>query len=244
MKSHPLKAGVLLALASLFAGSAFAEDPPVDGWKTESRAGVVLTSGNTDTSTLNFGDETTYRFAENLVKLKALYLYQKSAGVISGKSWSLGLRYERILTERLNVFLGETIEGDRFAGVNQRYSTDLGAKYSLVKEDALTWFAELGYRYTKENLLLVQRKLHYARAYTEIEKKFSPTVSGKYWLEYLPNFTRSTDWQLNTELSLSAAISSIFSVQSAYLLKYDHELNAPGLVNTDKIFTTSLVAKF
>jgi len=243
MQFPSLKACALLALA-IFAGPAFAEDPPVDGWKTESRAGIVLTSGNTDTSTLNFGDETIYRFGQNLAKLKALYLYQKNADVISGKSWSLGLRYERILSDRLNVFLGETVEGDRFAGVNQRYSTDVGVKYSLVKEDRLTWFAELGYRYTKENLILVHRTQHYARAYTEIEKKLSPTVSAKYWLEYLPNFTSSTDWQLNTEASLSAAISSLFSVQSAYLLKYDHELNAPGLVKTDKIFTTSLVAKF
>ncbi|MBS1964099.1 MAG: DUF481 domain-containing protein [Bdellovibrionales bacterium] len=244
MKLHSLKVLALVAITSFAFGTAFAEDPPKDGWKTESQAGVVMTSGNTETSTLSFGDETTYRFESNLLKLKAAYLYQKSSNTITGKSWSLGLRYERVLTEKLNAFVGETVEGDRFAGVNQRYSTDLGAKYQLIKEDELNWFVEGGYRYTKENLTLVERKLHYARAYTEIEKKFSPTVSAKYWLEYLPNFTDSDDWQLNTELSLSAALNSIFSLKSAYLLKYDNQINAPGLVKTDKIFTTSLVAKF
>jgi putative salt-induced outer membrane protein len=232
------------AIVGSYCISAFAEDPPKDGWATESQAGVVVTSGNTDTSTLSFGDETGYRFSENLARLKAAYLYQKSAGVVSGKSWSLGLRYERVLTEKLSAFLGETAEGDLFSGVRQRYSTDLGGKYQLVKEDLFSWFAELGYRYTRENLLTVSRSLNYARLYTELEKKFSATVSAKYWIEYLPNFTDSTDWQLNTELSLSAALSSIFSVKSAYQIKYDNEVNAPGLVKTDRVLTTSLVAKF
>ncbi len=240
--SLPFVFVLFLGLASL----AVAADPapPVDGWKNESQAGVVLTSGNTDTTTETVGEIASYQFGANVVKFTGSYLYQKSAGIVSGKSWSLGLRYERILNEKLSIFLGETVEGNRFIGLNQRYSTDIGAKYSLVKEDAFTWFAEGGYRYTKENLILVSRGLHYARVYTELEKKFSPTVSMKYWIEYLPNFTVSQDWQLNTELSLSAAISSIFSVKSAYLLKYDNQINAPGLVKTDKTFTTSLVAKF
>jgi putative salt-induced outer membrane protein len=229
-------------LASLtVASTAFAAD---EGWKNESQAGVVMTAGNTETTSLSFGEAASYAFDSNAFKITAAYLYQKSGEIVSGKSWNLGLRYERVLNEKLSVFLGETVEGNQFAGVNQRYSTDLGAKYSLVKEETLTWFAEAGYRYTKENLILTSRSLQYARAYTELEKKLNPTVSVKYWLEYLPNFTESKDWQLNTELSLSAAISSVFSVKSAYLLKYDSQINAPGLVKTDKTFTTSLVAKF
>jgi putative salt-induced outer membrane protein len=246
MKTAVRNTLVLLSLTSLVALSAFAADEGkrLDGWKNESQAGVVLTSGNTDTSSLNAAEIASYLFSDNLFKLTGGYLYQKSGQVLSGKSWNLGLRYERILSEKVGVFVGESVEGDQFAGVNQRYNSDIGAKYSLVKEDTLNWSAELGYRYTKENLILVSRSLNYARLYTEIEKKFSATVSVKYWIEYLPNFTDSSDWQLNTELSLSAAISSIFSVKSAYLGKYDHEVNAPGLTKLDKTFTTSLVAKF
>jgi putative salt-induced outer membrane protein len=245
MKIRTLKSMAPIALAGLTALSALAADAPnTNGWKNESQAGIVMTSGNTDTSTLSFGETASYQFTENLVKITGAYLYQKSGDVLSGKSWNLGVRYERILSEKFGVFAGETVEGNRFAGVNQRYSTDLGGKYTFVKDDTLTWFGEAGYRYTKENLTLLERKLHYARVYTEIEKKFTPTFSGKYWLEYLPNFTDSDDWQLNTEASVSAAISSLFSLKSAYLLKFDHQINAPGLVKTDKTFTTSLVAKF
>lgn len=234
-----LKVALSLALG-IFAVSAKAED----GWKNESQAGIVLVSGNTETSTLNAGQTTTYGFDRNVLKLTAAYLYQKSGDVLSAKSWSLGIRYDRFLSDVHSIFIAQTVEGDRFKGIDQRWNTDIGTKYIFVKDDTFTWFGEAGYRYTKENAILASRTLHYARAYTELEKKWNPSVSSKYWLEYLPNFTESTDWQANTELSLSALLTSVFSVKSAYLLKFDNQVNAPGLVKTDKVFTTSLVAKF
>lgn len=239
-----LRLAAISALVFSTLSLSFAADPTPDGWKNESQAGVVLTSGNTNTSSLSASELASYQFGSNLVKFTAAYLYQKNAGVVSGRSWSLGLRYEKILSDQLSIFIGQSVEGNRFAGLDQRYNTDIGAKYTFVKNDELTWIGEGGYRYTRENLTLLSRTLHYARAYTEIEKKWSPTVSTKYWLEYLPNFTDTDNWQLNTELSLSAAISSVFSVKSAYLLKYDNQINAPGLTKTDKTITTSLVAKF
>ncbi len=234
--------GILLfcGFCVLFTGAAFADD----GWKNESSAGVVLATGNTETTTLNLAQATLNEFDHNVIKLTAGYLYQKSGEILSAKSWNLGLRYDRNLSERQSLFLAQTVEGDQFKGINQRYSTDVGTKYLFVKDDTLNWLGEVGYRYTKENAILQSRSLHYARVYTEVEKKWNAAVSTKYWLEILPNFTESSDWQANTELSLSAVMTSIFSIKSAYLIKFDHVVNAPGLKQADKVLTTSLVAKF
>lgn len=244
MNVRILKTTVLAVVAFSASPFTFAADPAPAGWKNESQAGVVLTSGNTNTSSLSVGELASYQFDKSLVKVTGAYLYQKNEGVVSGKSWSFGLRYEKILSDQLSVFLGQSVEGNRFSGLDQRYNTDLGAKYTFVKDDELTWIGEGGYRYTRENLIVLSRTLHYARAFTELEKKLNPTVSVKYWLEYLPNFTDTDNWQLNTELSLAAAVSSVFSIKSAYLIKYDNQINAPGLTKTDKTLTTSLVAKF
>jgi putative salt-induced outer membrane protein len=240
MKKRSFFAVLMSAIALVSISAAQAED----GWKNESQAGVVVTTGNTDTSTLSAAEAASYQFDANILKLTASFLSQKSAGVESGKNWSLGLRYERVFNEKLTGFLAETVDGNQFSGINQQYATDIGAKYTILKNDQSAWFVEGGYRYLKQNLILLTRNLNYGRVYSEFVETFSPTVSAKYWIEYLPNFTTSDDWQLNTELSLSAAISSIFSVKSAYLLKYDNQVNSPGLVKTDKTFTTSLVAKF
>lgn len=236
-KYSVLLLSLVLASVSL---SARAEE----GWKNESAAGVVVVTGNTETTTLNFSQMTLNEFNQNVIKFTAGYLYQKSGEVLSGKSWNLGLRYDRILSDRFSIFLGQSVEGDLFKGIKQRYNTDVGTKYFFTKEETLTWFGEAGYRYTKENAITQSRNLHYLRAYTEVEKKWNASVSSKYWLELLPNLTESSDWLANTELSVSALLTSIFSVKTAYLLKYDNQVNAPGLVKTDRVFTTSLVAKF
>jgi putative salt-induced outer membrane protein len=215
-----------------------------EGWKNESQVGIVTTSGNTDTSTLSASQITTYNFSKNVVRFTAGYLYQETSDVVSAKAWNLGLRYERELSERFSIFAAETVLSDKFKDLRQGYNTDVGAKYFFSKDDTLTWFGEAGYRFTRQNATIANTNLHFARLYTEIEKKFSDTVSVKYWVEFLPNFTISEDWQANSELSLSAALSKVFSVKSAYLLKFDHLPNAAGLKPADKVLTTSLVAKF
>lgn len=237
--NHKILLVISVAVLS-FVTSALAED----GWKNETQVGVVTTSGNTETTTLSAAQSTKYEFTKNVFSISGSYLYQKSGEVISAKAWSLGVRYERELSERLSLFASEMVQGDRFKDLRQGYNTDLGAKYSFVKSDTLTWFGEAGYRFTRQNTSSANQNLHFARLYTEIEKKWNESVSSKYWLEVLPNFTESADWQANTEISLSAALSNLFSVKTGYLLKFDHMPNAAGLKPADKIFTTALVAKF
>lgn len=229
---------VILVLAGSF--SAFAED----GLKNESELGVIVASGNSKIQAMNAKQSSIYGFSGNVLKGTAGYLRSKTNGVENANAWNLGLRYERALTESFNIFVAQSVDGDKFQKIRQRYNTDVGGKYSLVKTDDLAWFAEAGYRYTKENRTDDRRNYSSLRAYTEAEKKWSATVSTKYWLEYLPNLSESDDYQLNTELSLNAALSSIFSVKTAYLVKFDNEPATGVSYKSDRLFTTALVAKF
>ena len=233
-------AGIVLLLG--MATAVHAEEP---GLKNESEAGVVITSGNSSSQSYNLKQSTTYSEASNLLRFQARYLKTKNDGVEAAKSWSLGLRYERSLSEMWSAFLAETLESDVFAGILQRYSTDIGAKAKIIHEEGLNWSAEGGYRFTHENKTLGGTlNYHYARLYTEVERKFNASTSAKLWAEFLPNFTDSDDYLINSEVSVSAAMSAIFSLKVAYMVKYDHLPN-PGVAHqTDSIFTTALVAKF
>lgn len=212
----------------------------------ESEAGIVLARGNSESDTLNFRQLNEYRFTINRFVFKGSYLQTKSIGVLSAKAWSLGLRYERELDKKFSLFLGQIVESDIFAGHKQRYSTDLGGKYNILHQDEnWDWIVEAGYRYMVENLVTGEhKKYHQARLYTEVLKIWSPTASSKYWVEYIPNFTRSEDWLFNTELSTTVALTSIFSLKTAYLLKYDNLPASKTRKYTDSLFTTSLLAKF
>src|SRR5690606_20267281 len=162
---------LMLMVGIAFAGSAYAED----GWKSEAEAGVVLTSGNTETSTVSAKEETSYQFSRNILKLTGSYLYQKTSDVLSAKSWSLGIRYERLVSDRLSFFVAQSVSGDRFKGIRQAYSTDLGAKYFLVKNDDFYWFGEAGYRFMREQAFTYEKNKNLARVYTELEKKWNET---------------------------------------------------------------------
>jgi len=233
---------VALVLATTSVHYTAAAEPTL---KNESEAGLVITTGNTDIKTITAKHSTTYVFDENTLKFNARFLKSSTFSIESARFWTLGLRYERAFTDVLSGFVAQGIESDKFSGYLQKYNTDIGMKYILANNaEELKWFVEGGYRYTAQNNINGSKpRSHYARLYTEVEKPFNKDVTAKFWAEYLPNFTTSEDWQANGELSLTAVMSSVFSVKMGYLAKFDN-LPVAGLKKVDSIATAALVAKY
>ncbi|RZA09500.1 MAG: DUF481 domain-containing protein [Proteobacteria bacterium] len=228
-----------LACLCLFSSAAHAD------FTNDAELGVIVTNGNSKTQSLSVKDQSRYTWDKNVVQFNALGLRAENNDILSAKNWALALRYERELSSIFNAFAAQSAEGDRFNGIRQRFNSDLGAKYFIYKlEKNITWFAEAGYRFTKENSTAgLRNNFQKARLYTEAEKYWNPTVSTKLWAEYLPNFTVGEGWLFNAEASVSATLTSVFAVKSAYLLRYN---NLPPVAagKSDTGFTTSLVAKF
>ena len=211
----------------------------------ESEAGVAVASGNTKSKNLNAKQANAYKFNSNVFKFDARFLNSFSNDLESARYLFGGLRFERELSTRFSLFVAEGFESDKFAGYYLRHLNDIGVKYSFIKEEMFYWLVEAGYRYTIEKFNDGSHDYKNSiRAYTELEKKWNPSVSTKYFLEYVPNIKESKDYQINTELSVSAALTSVFSIKSAYLLRYDHMPAPTSTTNTDTLLTTALVAKF
>lgn len=211
----------------------------------ESELGIAAANGNTRTQTFTAKQLNDYKWDRNVLSFKSRYLNAKSADEETARYLMGGLRYEKQLSNHFGLFIGEMFEKDKFAGIEKRLSTDIGARYRFIESDTTKLFSELGYRYLHEERIDGSFAFsNYGRVYTEWEHKWNTSFSTKYWAEYLPNITDEKDWQLNTELSLSAVLNSTFSLKSGLLLRYDH-FPAPGIIyKTDTLFTTSLVAKF
>lgn len=230
-----------VVLALIFSGAASAE------YKNESEAGVVIATGNSRSQSLSFKQEVRYLWREkNTISFKASFLQSKNLGVLNAKRWDSSLRYDRKLSEKFSAFIGQGVESDRFAGFLQRFNSDVGPRYVIYREEKKwDWISELGYRFSRERRMNGDRlSKNQVRAYTEISHQWSATASTKFWIEYLPNFSKTEDWAINSELSISAAVSAYLSVRLAYLVKYDNQ-PAPGATQKrDSLYTTSLVAKF
>lgn len=229
---------LLLALATLPASAS--------DWSNESEAGVVLVNGNSQSSTYSAKSKTEYTPGKETFSLSGNFLRAKARDVENAESWLVQLRYEHAYTDHLSGFLAQSVEGDKFAGILQRYNSDIGAKYFFYAVEGVgTWFGEAGYRFTREHdTQNTWESLHKARIYTEAEKFWSETVSTKLWIEYIPTLTRFRNWLLNTELSVESDLSTVLSLKTAVLLRYNNTPPRATTQEADTTFTTALVAKF
>lgn len=237
MKLLALTAGVVSLLCGFSVLAA-----PVTG---EAEAGAVIVSGNSESESYAAKAKAIYTYEEkNIFTGFGRYLKTDSNGVESARNWEAGVRYERQLTDYLGVFSGQKAESDIFNGYIQRDSTDLGFKYSLIKSDEMNWFFEAGYRY-QTTLPTAGNTSHdsMGRLFSEFNKSLDKTLSFKYWAEYLPNFTKSDAYLLNTEASFNIMLNSIFSLKLAYLLQYQNVPPISGKYTTTTS-TMNLVAKF
>lgn len=243
---------IVLIVLSIFALNANAQDAAAPATenplKVEAEVGIVSSEGNTKSSSYLAKNNTSYKFETFLAKFNASYLSNESTDnatdvTTSYEKWDLGLRLEKELTEKISAYIGQNMESDKKAGIDRRYNTDIGGKYQIVKHETYYTFAELGYRMTKEEYVGgADEDFDFLRAYIESEKKWTPTFSSKLWVEYLPNLDESEDYNVNGEASINAALDNVFSIKTAYLVKYD---NMPAAeYKTDSLFSTSLIAKF
>lgn len=124
-------------LALLIALPVLGQDAtPVKPWSTNIGAGLAITSGNTDTKSLNFSFGTKYDPHTRLVfKADALYLRGESAGVTQVDKATANIREEYSLSDRTFAFTELSYLRDRFKDINYLVAPLVGAGYRLIKSD-------------------------------------------------------------------------------------------------------------
>lgn len=243
MRNSYVKNATLAVIIGLMPVLARSADTKL-GFSNESEVGIVITGGNAKSQSLNLRQLNQHRWESDVLRFDGRFLRTSSDGNESAKNWLLGLRYERTLVDQLSGYLGQNVESDRFAGFVQRYNTDAGAKYYFLKEEIRYLFGESGYRHSIENRFTGQLTQSLLRFYVESGRNWTKTFSSRVGLEYLPNLTIASDYQLNLDLSSSAAINDIFALKVGYLTRYRRIPVAPATERYDTQFTTAVVAKF
>ncbi|OUR96281.1 hypothetical protein A9Q84_07950 [Halobacteriovorax marinus] len=215
-------------------------------FSSEDELSLISTGGNTDSKTFFLKSKNLVKWSVHEITLKGSYTYGESEKVRNLEKWDINLRYDLNVSKKNSLFLGETIEANRFSGFSRRYNSDMGTKHSFIESDTTKLFAEIGYRYTIENKSDNERtkvKESKGRAYLEGNKTLNSTVSSKLWIEWIPNFSNSDKYLMNIEPSISVTLNKVFSFKMAYLWNYD---NQPEKDHTkqDYKYTTSLIANF
>jgi len=250
MKNFSLIALVVL----VFSTSSFAEEVQApaepDTIRHESELSIAATSGNSDAQTYQARQTTSYHSGYNVFRLGAHYLYGRSQGLESAKNWDATLRYERYFTEDLGAYVGNGYEGDIFVGYDHRISGDLGARYYLIPGDKKIDYlvSEAGYRIRYEHHVAgispTTLTNHFLRGYLEGVYGLTDRMFAKAWVEVLPDLSGSGDFQTNFEISLSVALTDLFSLKVGYQGNYRKVPISAGRKTYDSLLTSGLLAKF
>ena len=113
----------------------FAQDPPPPPkiWTVTASAGLALTSGNSDTSTVNLAYDLTYDpQTKNVVKSDGLFLRGETEGELSAHRTGLNIRDEYKLTPRLFVFGQNQYLKDEFKDIEYLLAPTGGLGYKLI----------------------------------------------------------------------------------------------------------------
>ncbi len=120
---------VLCAAVPVFA-QAQADPPKI--WTVTASAGLALTSGNSNTSTINVAYDIVYdRQSRNVVKSDGLFLRGKSEGTLSANRIGVNIRDEYRLTPRVYIFGQNQYLNDEFKDIDFLLAPTFGAGYKL-----------------------------------------------------------------------------------------------------------------
>lgn len=134
-----------IAAMPLMAAAQPAAPPPPPGWAVSAGAGLALTSGNTDTSTINAAFELKRDTGSVYVlKSNGLLVYGKSQGELTSDRLALDGRLERRLSARTSLFGQTQYLRDSFKAIDYLVSPTIGVSQLLIKSDRTELAADAG----------------------------------------------------------------------------------------------------
>jgi putative salt-induced outer membrane protein len=232
-----LGAGTLLSAQT-------APPAPTDSFRLAFDLGYVNTGGNTNVTTLNFGEHLSYGSGGWILDHRLVAIEGRSAGDETAAQYKTGLRVDRALSARLGAYALAGYERNVFAGIGRRFEEGSGltAKAVTAAHDLLA--VEGGISFIQQrSTARVEETFGAGRAALAYQHAFTASTTFSQTLELLANLQHSADRRLNTETSLTAPISKRIALKAAYLMRYDHQPE-PGFKTTDRVFTTGIQIVF
>jgi putative salt-induced outer membrane protein len=233
---------ILVLVLAAFGGSrALAEEKPT---KLSLGLSYLATSGNTQSQT--GGVDLLYKcsMASWGIQAGANYLRAKQNGDIRAERLLAGLRGSRVLSTSFDVFVATSYLKDRFAGLDPRWVTSAGAAYKLLKGPTHALAFDLGFNWTKDQLVTDGSKT-YAGGLVATHYAWSISKTAKLTedLAFYPSFENRNNWRLESKAELQTAVSTAVALKLTHSLRY---ANRPveGYRKTDTQTAASLVINF
>jgi Protein of unknown function, DUF481 len=220
---------------------------------------MLFTTGNSETTSITGGFKVSRKAGDNKFSLEAGGAYAKSAvrvlddrngnGVIddpteittqetvTAETLASKARYDRFLSELDSVFVAALASRDLPAGKQSVFGGQLGYSRRLYKSKTAETVAELGYDFSREDLVVGDPvAIHSIRAFLGHKAAMTAGTDLDAALEVLTNLNHETlptgadgsafnDTRVNMKIAISAKIGKNLAVQTSFEAHFD---NRPG----------------
>jgi putative salt-induced outer membrane protein YdiY len=228
----------LLALALIVAAAAAspniataqtpAPPPPPPGWAGSASAGLALTQGNSDTSTVNAAYELKHDSGGLLVfKSNGLLVWGKAEGELTSDRLALAGRLERKLNDRTALFGQTQYLRDSFKAIDYLVSPTVGLTRILFRNDrtelnvdgavGIVWEQNPGLELQTDGAVTAgQQFTHKLTATTEIKEKINALWKMDDFGDALYTFGAGIAASISTRTQLKAEFLDTYKAKPPF----------------------------
>ena len=220
--------------------------PPPPGWVGSASAGLALTQGNSDTSTVNAAYELKHDSGGPMVfKSNGLLVRGEAEEALTSDRLSLDGRLERKLSDRTSIFGATQYLRDSFKSIDYLVSPTVGVARSLVKNDrtelgvdagvGVVWEKNPGLETQTDGAVAAgQQFSHKLTATTELKEKAAGLWKMDDFEDALYTFG----------IGLAASITAATQMKVEFLDTYKARPPLPSVDKNDIAVLVSFVYKF
>jgi putative salt-induced outer membrane protein len=229
--NRKILAAAVLGLASC---NAYAID-----WKPSAELGLVITSGNSDTSSINgkfaiHGEDEAWIHDYGVAALRAEVDDNTTAN-----RYDFGGKSGKKLSERSYIFGALRYENDDFAPFEYQTTISLGYGYFAIKNELTTLLFEAGpgYRRVKPVGSNDTEGDVIARGLLDYKHKFNANTE---FFDTLLIETGSDNTFAQNDIGVMVKMSDALALKAGFQVRYNSE-TAPGIDSTDTLTTINIV---
>jgi putative salt-induced outer membrane protein YdiY len=239
-----------LTACTFAAGAARAADEPKRPWSDTADFGLVLTTGNAESTNFALSNKFKYSWSNAELSFDAAALRNESttttltnvdgtvteteSTAVTASLYALALKYRRDISPRFYWFVASSWYQNFFAGVDDRYIAGGGLGYVFVKEPRHLLRGEAGFDYTREDPLGnpvpgvpatdVLETTDYASLHLFLgyEFKISETAKLTEDLNFNDSLDTTSDWRALSVTAVTASLTSKLAIKVSYTVGYDN----------------------
>lgn len=147
MRTRAITGAAVLSVSLFTVPAAIAQDPPPPPkiWAVQASAGLAMTSGNTDTSTVNAAYDVTWDpQTRNVIKSDALFIRGKTDGLLTANRLNVNVRDEFRIDDGFFLFAQNQYLRDEFKRIDYLLAPGAGLGYAPVDSERMKLTVDAG----------------------------------------------------------------------------------------------------